>query len=549
MGKMKNRRWLSVMLVLMVCFTMVTSVLPVSAAGFSGAGKGTKSNPYLVTNAQQLDEMRNNLSAHYKLANTIDMSSVSNFTPIGNVATPFKGTFTCDTNSDGTPKHVIKNLKITVGEEHKDLTTVPEWQAYYKKDGTSGWEAGLFGKAVNATFKNIVLLDVNITNWVVGGSNMGSNWEIYNGQDDQGTAALVALGEGITVTGCGATGKVTGRTNNVAGLVGMALSSSKIKNSYSYVTVDGTGGVWNAGGLLAVINGTVDSCFYNGTFKGTKTSAGAFFGCKSGTAKVTNCWAAGTVKTEASGCFGGTKVLPSGDSWVDSYTYCENTYTIATIEGRKNAQTNKTTESNNWITDAVGGLEIGYAAGSQSEINSAFKNLSAWTVKSGTYPQLKNVHPVTDASKYVPVKADATDSVADSTETTTDKATDKTTDKTEDKTTDKTTDKTEDKTTEETADNVVDETTGEVIDETTGEVTDETTGENETEEQQGDTIQTTVEVDSDSVTAIEKLLLIVLGAIFIILAGAIVFTLVSNLLFIKKCKEKETTAKSKKNEE
>ena len=80
MRKMKSKKLVSAMLVLMVCFTMLSSVIPVSAAGFSGSGKGTKSSPYLVTNAKQLDEMRNDLNAHYKLANTIDMSSVANFT-------------------------------------------------------------------------------------------------------------------------------------------------------------------------------------------------------------------------------------------------------------------------------------------------------------------------------------------------------------------------------------------------------------------------------------------------------------------------------------
>ena len=98
-------KWLGIVLTFCMAFVSLNLIGPsVSAAGFSGSGKGTAKNPYLVTNAAQIDEMRNNLSATYKLANNIDMSQVASFTPIGKFSAPFTGTFTCDTASDGTPK-------------------------------------------------------------------------------------------------------------------------------------------------------------------------------------------------------------------------------------------------------------------------------------------------------------------------------------------------------------------------------------------------------------------------------------------------------------
>ena len=72
---------------------VVTLVPKFSASAVSYIGSGTKADPYLVTNAEQLDGMRNNLSAHYKLAATIDMSSFGNMEPIGFLAKPFTGSF------------------------------------------------------------------------------------------------------------------------------------------------------------------------------------------------------------------------------------------------------------------------------------------------------------------------------------------------------------------------------------------------------------------------------------------------------------------------
>ena len=72
---------------------------------FSGEGEGTQSSPYQITNATQLNEIRNDLSAHYVLHNDIDMSSISNWIPIGDADAKFSGTI------DGN-NYTIENLKI-----------------------------------------------------------------------------------------------------------------------------------------------------------------------------------------------------------------------------------------------------------------------------------------------------------------------------------------------------------------------------------------------------------------------------------------------------
>ena len=75
-----------------------------------GGGSGTVSDPYLISTAQDLQ----NLSAtsgdwdkHYQLVNDLDLDLVAYGNPIGNSSTPFIGTF------DGNG-HTISNLTINL---------------------------------------------------------------------------------------------------------------------------------------------------------------------------------------------------------------------------------------------------------------------------------------------------------------------------------------------------------------------------------------------------------------------------------------------------
>ncbi|MBQ7446077.1 MAG: hypothetical protein IJS71_09130, partial [Clostridia bacterium] len=66
------------------------------AAGttYFAGGLGTDSNPYLISTATHLSNVRNYLSASFKVINDIDMSQVTSWTPIGTSKTaPFSGKF------------------------------------------------------------------------------------------------------------------------------------------------------------------------------------------------------------------------------------------------------------------------------------------------------------------------------------------------------------------------------------------------------------------------------------------------------------------------
>ncbi|GAG17392.1 unnamed protein product, partial [marine sediment metagenome] len=88
-----------------LCLVLTISSENVSA--FSGSGSGTPSDPYQIGDVTQLQEISNELSAHYILVNDIDASETweDGFDPIGGVDSAFTGTF------DGNG-YVIENLYI-----------------------------------------------------------------------------------------------------------------------------------------------------------------------------------------------------------------------------------------------------------------------------------------------------------------------------------------------------------------------------------------------------------------------------------------------------
>lgn len=126
---------------------------------FAG-GYGTEKNPYLIATAEQLDAVRKDLDAHYKLIADIDLSKWGNWVPIGGTpafgagtnifnkaqygAGAFKGSF------DGNG-HVISGMTIKV----KEVTP-------FMQEKSNDRFYGLFGITGGATIKNLGLVNYNI---------------------------------------------------------------------------------------------------------------------------------------------------------------------------------------------------------------------------------------------------------------------------------------------------------------------------------------------------------------------------------------------------
>ena len=240
-------------------------------AQFSG-GTGVSGDPYIVTTAEQLDEVRNYLGADFKLGNDIDLTdylasgggfakwgtdgwlSIGDNSSASN-ATRFAGTF----DGDG---HTISGLTI---------------------DRPATNFIGLFGYTI--TSAKIENLGVNIgPDGVIGQSNVGG---------------LVGFNVG-TISNCYATGNVSGTditTSQVGGLVGYN-SNGTISNSYATGDVSGINIV---GGLVGfnTSGGTISGSYAIGAISGT-SMVGGLVGGNIGASPISNSYATGAVSGSSS---------------------------------------------------------------------------------------------------------------------------------------------------------------------------------------------------------------------------------------------------------
>jgi len=247
-------------------------------------GDGTLSDPYVITNLTELQNVSADLGAHYRLGNDIDASGTygwaEGFAPIGNGSSPFNGTF------EGRG-FVISGLYI---------------------DRPSTDNVGLFGMLKSsAVVKNITLIDVNIT----GGTRCG---------------ALVGRNFG-NISNCSSYGSVNG-FKSVGGLVGN--NKAHIDNSTSYCTV--TSIDWNAGGLIGYMSdGSVLNSYATGAVSGDERIGGfvgRYFGARS---HIENCYSSGFVTgNDFVGGFSGNADTSAVNCFFDNQTTGQNDYDLAT---------------------------------------------------------------------------------------------------------------------------------------------------------------------------------------------------------------------------
>jgi hypothetical protein len=240
------------------------------------AGAGTPSDPYMISSGSDLEKIQRNLTAHYRLANDIDLAGVE-WSPIGSTtAAPFTGSF------DGAG---YKLSNLTINKPGKDYM-------------------GLFGCANNATFKNINLENVNITaggyiGALVGnaaGTSVIDNCTVTGMSSIAGGGTLGGLAGGFNgiITGSCANLNITGTNTGIGGLVGTGVCN--ISRSYATGNVTGR---WSVGGLIGAVSGTktIENSFALGNVKATDNSLGYVGGLVgNGTNMVIrNCYATGQI--------------------------------------------------------------------------------------------------------------------------------------------------------------------------------------------------------------------------------------------------------------
>lgn len=381
------KKAVSIVLSLVLSVTLaIPASMQVQAAGHSGSG--TKSDPYLVTNAEQLQGMRDNLSAHYKLADTIDLSGVD-FKPIGRLDAPFTGTFVCELNADKTPKYVIKNMTQTIAE------------SAYAAENKNKWEGGLFGATSGATLSGIYVLNASVTNNNFGDNTGGVAWGNYKpGMDEMATGILIGTAKNTSVSNCGTSGSVGGKPNNTGGLIGSA-QGCKIKNCYSTANAV-TDGYWNVGGFIGMAKDcSISSCYSTGNAQGGQSSAAGFIGAVTGATTVSDCYStgdAGCPKEDA------TNFVTCRESAGSKLMNCYATGSVSVTPANGNSKWGSYSVSNSFTVSGVNsGFEnLETAKLTAADMGSIKASLSGgnWDA-SGSTPRLVNIG-VADAGAYQP---------------------------------------------------------------------------------------------------------------------------------------------------
>ena len=231
----KCRKILSLLFVVILVAGFFSTVGATRTRAANTGDDGTTNGYTEIYTAQDLDNVRNNLSGNYILMNDIDLSSWGNWTPIGSgnsVYNPFTGTF------DG-QGYVIKNLQIN-SDAYMDV--------------------GLFGYAEKATIKNIGVVDTNI--------------RATNSTYQDAGAVCGEIGSGCLVENCYNTGTIYASSNTssfVGGIVGFASSGTSIQNCYNTGNIEGyafsTYSMADVGGIVG-FSVIVNNCYNSGTVYG-----------------------------------------------------------------------------------------------------------------------------------------------------------------------------------------------------------------------------------------------------------------------------------------
>ncbi|AZO95289.1 GLUG motif-containing protein [Halocella sp. SP3-1] len=182
-----------------------------------------------IHTAEDLYNIRDNLSGDYIQMADIDLSGYSNFDPIGDFDNPFEGTY------DGA-EYSISNLTINKQDE-----------SYI----------GLFGDTREVEIKNINLENIYVTG------------EDYVG----GIAGYVR--NNVSIVGCVAKGTVSGEGGYAGGIAGYVMDSVDISDC----TFEGTAeGDYYTGGIAGYINGNgnvnISNCIVNGSISGSYSGGG-----------------------------------------------------------------------------------------------------------------------------------------------------------------------------------------------------------------------------------------------------------------------------------
>jgi hypothetical protein len=251
---------------------------------FSGLGSGTKDDPFQITNVHQLQEMNDDLDAHYILMNDIDASETKDwnigdtdkkpFTPDSAMGFDPVGTWTYEKpqdsfcgNLDG-QNYIISNL--TIYRPNEDYV-------------------GLFGSIGDGG--NIYRVHIENAE-IKGDHNVGALTGVVYAHNKN---------KEVSIDSCSSSGKVVGQwdVGVFSGSAGSNLGACKISNSYAkgYASGDRFVGGFS-GGFGTIYGTTIVSNSYAICDVSGQEEIGGFAGRNFGnysTSTIIDCYAAGSV--------------------------------------------------------------------------------------------------------------------------------------------------------------------------------------------------------------------------------------------------------------
>lgn len=344
-------------------FASIIILNPVASA-FSGTGTGTPSNPYKIASCIQLQNIEDDLDAHYKQTGNIDCSDTINwnsgagFVPISS----FSGTY------DG-QGYYIGSLAI----ERND--TDP---------------SALFGLVTAATIRDIHL----------------SGGYVVNHNGSASTASLIGLASNADISNCSSTTTVEG--GDGGGLIGTIVGGT-VDSCWYEGTTNLNGYRYTGGFSGLVMAGTVLSNIYSA---GNIEARGGLLGVLGTGVTITDSYSTAAVTyndtAHAGGLFGSADGVSSptlaSDVFFDGTITAPDSSAVGEISGSLEAGATIANAyfqgSGTGIGDISGGSGGGSGVNSGGSLAGHFKNnqtvapLSSWdfTAKwrtSSGYPQLR----------------------------------------------------------------------------------------------------------------------------------------------------------------
>jgi PGF-CTERM protein len=325
-------------------------------------GSGTEADPYVISNASELQVMADAPGAHYELGSDVDASGTAEwnddrgFDPIGDdpgVGLAFDGSF------DGAG-HTISNLSINrSGENYVGLFGYVSDGRYLPLPALS-----------NATIENVTLLNATVT---------GS--EYVGGLVGFSSAAVKDASVAGTVDGNG----------SVGGLIGFIQAGAKVARTSAGGSVAGTELV---GGLVGDSRGTILRSSATGAVTGSETEVGGLAGRSTGTLKQSYATGAVTGAEEVGGLVGHSNVGVIDQSYAVGSVTGTGDRGVGGLVG-DNAFT--PVHRSFWDTDATGqaasdggtGLTTARMTGDDARGNmTGFDFDGTWAASPGGYPEL-----------------------------------------------------------------------------------------------------------------------------------------------------------------